>query len=358
VEASILELVERAHEATHDRRRITAVEEMSAMVSTNSVFRLTFEDGKERIAKVSSYGSFVHFRQDHERIATLIAQLRHTRFASFLAPVLLKSDGRVFLHREDRAWVVFYEKVPFYDFLPPRLEEGHIDALGHELAEFHRACAAATVHIAPTWKSLGSDVALLFDKLGSESYRTHRGLSTDVAELIRRHCETFLENAESLGYHGFKRIPVLVDWNIGNFSVGMDAQGFKFFSRWDYDWFRIEPRTLDFYFCSRVVRDEGDQSTFSYLSSTLFEPRFVRFLRAYHAVSPLDPNEIRFLVEAYRFFVLNYVLLEGHHFFRPAHCQRLQREAIEIYLPALDRVSAEPLVDALFDSPPDGQTAP
>src|SRR5690606_26721241 len=135
-------------------------------------------------------------------------------------------------------------------------------------------------------------------------------------------------------------------------------EGFKFFSRWDYDWFRIEPRTLDFYFCSRVVRDEGDQSTFSYLSSTLFEPRFIRFLRAYHATSPLEPNEIRFLVEAYRFFVLNYVLLEGHHFFRPSHCRRLQREAIEIYLPELDGLSIEPVVDAVFDEQQPADRAP
>lgn len=355
MDVSILELVKRAHEATGDSRRIAAIEEMSAMVSTNSVFRLTFEDGKERVAKVSSYGSFVHFKQDHERIATLIALLKPTRFANFLAPILLRDDGKVFLHREDRAWVVFYEKVPFYDFLPPRLEPGHIDSLGRELAEFHVACARVSDRLGPTWKTLGSDVARLFDKLGHESYRAHRGLSIDKAELVRRHCETFLENAEALGYHEFQKIPVLVDWNIGNFSVGMDNEGFKFFSRWDYDWFRIEPRTLDFYFCSRVVRDEGDQSTFSYLIDTFFEPRFVRFLRAYHQTSPLSPNEVRFLVEIYRFFVLNYVILEGHHFFRPSHCRRLQQEAIDVYLPSLDRVSAEPLVDAVFGEEPRAQ---
>lgn len=345
---AILDLVKRAHLALEPYRAITSIVEMSPMVSTNSVFRLSFEDGKERVAKVSSYGSFVHFKQDHERIEQLIRELRYTRFSQFLAPVVLGPDGKIFFYREPGIWVVFYEKVPFYDFLPGRLSEGEIEAFGHELAEFHLACERASERIPPTWKTLGSDIALLFERSNDPIFQQSRELNPEDAVLIRTHAELFLENAERIGYHAFPKIPILVDWNIGNFSVGFDGDGFKFFSRWDYDWFRIEPRTLDFYFCSRVVRDEGDQSTFSYLSSTLFEPRFIRFLKSYHATAKLTEAELHFMIEAYRFFILNYVLLEGPHFFRPSHCARLSKEAVEIYLPELESISAEPLIEAVL----------
>ena len=143
------------------------------------------------------------------------------------------------------------------------------------------------------------------------------------------------------------KLPVLIDWNRGNFSVAHDEEGFRLYSRWDYDWFRIEPRAMDFYFFSRVVREEGDQTVFSYTASPLLEPRFVRFLRAYHADNPLSENEVLFLKEAYRFFVLNYVIRTGEHFFVPEFCGRLQREAVDRYLPDLEQIDLRPLADAL-----------
>jgi hypothetical protein len=144
------------------------------------------------------------------------------------------------------------------------------------------------------------------------------------------------------------RMPVLVDWNTGNFSVGLEQDGFKLFTRWDYDWFRIEPRSMDFHFCARVVREEGDQSEFSYLTSPLSEDRFVEFLRAYHEVYPLTPAEIEFTKEAYRFFILNYVVRGGEHFFRRAIFERLLREATTVYLPSLKDLDMRPLVDRVL----------
>jgi hypothetical protein len=183
--------------------------------------------------------------------------------------------------------------------------------------------------------------------LSNPRYRAERNLSNDEASMLKKHCDRFLHNAEDLGYHGFAKLPVLVDWNTGNFSVGLDGDGFKLFTRWDYDWFRIEPRTLDFYFASRVVRSEGDQTIFSYLVDPLLEPRFIRFMRAYDAINPLADEEILFLKEVYRFFILNYVVREGDHFFQGPICQRLQREAVETYLPSLDAVRFERVIEAL-----------
>src|SRR5690606_40376851 len=69
---------------------------------------------------------------------------------------------------------------------------------------------------------------------------------------------------------------------------------------------------------ARVVRNDGDQTFFSYRVDPFFEPSFGLFLRQYHRVNPLEETEVLFLKEAYRFFILNYVVRSGEHFFRPA----------------------------------------
>lgn len=340
------DLVAAAFDALQDPRRITAVEEISANVSTNQVFRVQLDDKAEIIAKVSSYGSYVHFRQDHQLIQRLSQVLENTRYENFLARVIEK-EGKVFCFREGATWVVFYEKAPFYDFLPKVLTAGQVRAMGHELAEFHQACERASHALPGTWKSLGSDIATLYDVVGSESWCVERGIDSRAAEELRRQCELFLDNAERHGYHQMAKIPVLVDWNIGNFSVGLDREGFRLYSRWDYDWFRIEPRALDLYFCARVCRSEGDQTSFSYSVAPFFDPRFSDFLRAYHEVYPLQGEELLFAKEAFRFFILNYVVRSGEHFFRPSFCERLLKEATTQYFYELEEADFSKLLQAI-----------
>lgn len=345
-ESAVCPVVAAAWDAFGDPRQVAKILEIGVMVSTNAVYRIVLEDGDEVIAKRSSYGSFVHFRQDHIRIHEWIHRLRSTRYASFLAGVLQK-DGEVFTYRDGTQWVVFYEKTKFYDFLPKVLTVAQIESFGEEMALFHRACLEISNRVHPTWQTLGSDIATLHDVVGREQWRKQHGFLDSAKDYLRAHCDAFLNNADQLGYHEWARIPVLIDWNTGNFSVGMDGDGFKFFSRWDYDWFRIEPRMMDFYFAARVVREEGDQTAFSYTVDPLFDPRFEIFLRAYHQVHRLTENEVLFLEEAYRFFILNYVIRVGEHFFQPQLCKRLQREAIDEYLPALMHSRFEPLLEIL-----------
>lgn len=340
-------VVEQAWTKYGDRRAIVSIKDISASVSTNRVFNVTLEGGHEVIAKTTVYGSYVHFRQDHRIIQQWIRRLADTRYRDFLASVCLKEDGEVFTVKEGNVWVVFYEKSNFYDFLPAVLTPGQIEALGSEMGSFHRASTRVAPKLSSSWKSLGSDVAILFDMVESASWRQDHHLSDFAKDVIHEQCDLFLTNAEKLGYHQFPKIPVLVDWNIGNFSVGLEEQGFKFYARWDYDWFRIEPRTLDLYFCARVVRQEGDQDTFSYTVSPFFEQRFFDFLKAYHNAYPLEDEEVLFLKEAYRVFLLNYVVRIGEHFFRADICERLQREALTSYFPELERTSFVPLLKAI-----------
>jgi hypothetical protein len=153
-------------------------------------------------------------------------------------------------------------------------------------------------------------------------------------ELLQTHCELFLKNRNKCNAGSFEIIPVFIDWNIGNFSV---VNEHELYSRWDYDWFRMSSRMLDFYFFSRVVSDAGDKTVFSYLVTPMMEDRFLLFLSEYHKVNPLLADEIRFLKEVYRFFILNYVVKNGNYFFTEQYARKLKAEALDLYLPSVDR---------------------
>lgn len=324
---------------------IVSLVETSAGVSTNRVYHLSLSSGRRVFAKVSSYGSYVHFRQDHARIRQWCSLLSGTRWQHFLAPVLLKHD-EIYTFYDHGTWVVFYEEAARRGVLPRVLSDPQIDNLAREAALFHKACADVGSQLDPTWQSLGADLATLFDQMHGE-ISVARGLDVEQRRLVRRHCDLFFTNAERLGYHRFQKLPVLLDWNRGNFSVAYDEDGFSLYSRWDYDWFRIEPRAMDFYFFSRVVREDGDQTVFSYNGAPLLEPRFQRFVRAYHAVFPLSHAELAFAKESYRFFLLNYVVRTGEHFFVSEICDRLAREALGRYLPELESLDFSPLLDCI-----------
>ncbi len=338
-----------------DTRRVIATDELSAMVSTNRVYRLTLDDDAAVIAKSSNYGSFFLFAEDHDRLHRTNELLHGGPFDGFMANALT-SDGRPYLFYDGEMWVVFYEEVEMRDRLPKILTSGQVSRLGTEIGRFHRACTSVARMIPPPSKTAKSDAVHLFEMLASRNARDHFGLDRSRLDLVRRHTHRLLTAIHESGYDYWPKIPVLVDWNLGNFSVATDSadpdpadpDSFHLFSRWDYDWFRIESRLLDFYFLSRVSSQTGDCSVFTYGSHTLLEPRFRQFLQAYHAAFPLTEGEVMFLGEAYRFFLLNYVVREGRHFFRYDFWQHLLHDAVDVQLPALDELDLSPLLRGLF----------
>jgi hypothetical protein len=333
-----------------DARTVVGIDELSAMVSTNRVYRLGLSDGTSVIAKSSNYGSFFLSAEDHDRLHRTNELLHGGPFDGFMAATLTV-DGRPYLFYDGEMWVVFYREVEVRDRLPKILSPGQIDQLGAEIGRFHRACSSVSRMIPPPSKTAKSDAVNLFAMLGSRNAREHFGLDRSRLDLVKRHTHRFLTAVHESGYDYWPKIPVLVDWNLGNFSVDSDPsdpESFRLFSRWDYDWFRIESRLLDFYFLSRVSSRTGDRSVFTYGSHTLLEPRFRRFLRSYHAAFPLTEAEVSFLGETYRFFLLNYVVREGRHFFRYDFWQQLLHDAVDVQLPALDSLDVSPLLRALF----------
>jgi len=339
-----------------DPRAIATVVEVSAKVSTNRVYRLHLADGGSVVAKVSSYGSYFLFREDHDRIHRTSELLQRTRWAGLLADVLTEreidpSTGRpsnkVFTYYNGELWTAFYQDVPQGHALPRILTDGQIADLGEEMALLHRDCADVARKIPLSSKSIKSDAIHLLELLSDKHASKKFQYDATQVQFLRSQCHEFLEELERFGYDEWTKMPVLIDWNLGNFSVSMAKQQVRLFSRWDYDWFRIEPRLLDFYFLSRVASATGDRTVFSYSPHTLLEARFKHLLAAYHRIYPLNEHEILFLREVYRFFILNYVVREGDNFFQPEYWHRLQHEAVSLCLPAAGRLDLRPLLAIL-----------
>ena len=269
-------IVKEAWNAYDETREIIRVVDISARVSTNHVYRVTFRDGNFIIAKLSYFGEFEHFAEDHSIIDTLSNNLP-APFENFLARSLAKGKT-LFIYRFRNeildAWVVFYRPIIIKKRSPRRLDEEQIVKLAEQVALFHKACHTIRHTLPQSSKTLKTDIDHLLRILetgeGKFEYRMH-------FKDIRLHSGLFLKNSLQLKAENFDIIPVFIDWNIGNFSV---SPSFKLFSRWDYDWFRMGSRMLDFYFLSRVVSEIGDRTAFSYYINPLMEKRFLLFLKA------------------------------------------------------------------------------
>jgi hypothetical protein len=331
-----------------DPRAIADVVEVSPHVSTNRVYRVGLDDGTSVISKFSSYGSFFLFREDHDRINRWKRLLYPTRYRSLLADSLT-IDERVYTFYDGHTWAAFYEEVERRTSLPRILTPQQVACFGSEMALFHLECARLAPNIPLTSKSIKSDAIHLLEQVSEKHSAQKFSLDQRELDVIKRHTHEFLLELERVSYDYWQKIPVLIDWNLGNFSVDLQPDGrFKLFSRWDYDWFRIEPRLLDFYFLSRVSSRTGDRTHFTYSPHTLAEPRFIAFLQAYNTTFPLTETDIRFLRECYRFFILNYVVREGDHFFVEDLWRRLQKEAVHAYLPAVHELDLDPVVRAVL----------
>jgi hypothetical protein len=337
-------IIRKAWEEYDATKIISTIEDISPMVSTNYVFRITFEDEDIIIAKLSHFGKYEHFKEDHRIIHTLSNNLLYP-YENFLAKSLLRNN-RVYTYRyksgKTDAWVVFYNPVRVLQRMPRRLDEQHIWKFGQQIGKFHKACSRLRNVLPKSSKTLRTDINTLLILLEKDKKKF---VTAEQAGYLRHHCELFIKNRLKCNVGSFEIIPVFIDWNIGNFSV---TSKLELYSRWDYDWFRMSYRMLDFYFFSRVVSDAGDKTVFSYLVNPMMEDRFILFLQEYHKVNPLTANELRFLKEAYRFFILNYVIKDGTYFFSEQYAKKLKEEAFDIYLPSVDRdFDADKLIHAL-----------
>ncbi len=341
-EQALEEIVREAWHSYDRSRAIKSVEDISAKVSTNHVYKVSLPDREFVIAKLSYYGTFEHFREDHSIINSLSNNLPYP-FENFLSRAFMKGN-EIFIHRHRKegidAWVIFYRPVKIKARLPKRLNEDQIARLGRSFARFHLASFKIRHTLPHSTKTLSYDIYRLLDEVRSGK----NPLLNEHREVIFSHADEFLDNINHPEILDLERMPVFVDWNLGNFST---TPSLRLFSRWDYDWFRMSSRMIDFYFFSRIVSDVGDRTYFHYLVDPLMEDRFIIFLKSYHEIYPILPVEIHLLKEIYRFFILNYVIKDGTFFFNMTYAERLQREAFDLYLPSIKNFQAHKLLQAL-----------
>ncbi len=339
-----VQIIKRAWQEFDNRHEIRGVYDVSAYVSTNQVYKISFYNREPVFAKLSDYGRFEDFREDHIIINNLANNLE-APYQMFLAQSLVKKNELfiyLFHQENSSAWVVFYNPIQFKNKLPRRLDERLIRKLGRELARFHKACTNVSNQLPNASKTVITDIQDLVKSVNKNEIK----MCDNHKSMVLKHADLFLNNAYKANYiEEFETIPVFIDWNIGNFSVTNEG---KFYSRWDYDWFRMSSRVMDFYFFSRVVSDIGDRTVFSYLVDTLMEDRFLTFLKEYHRIFPLTVPEVHFIIEAYRFFILNYVIKDGPYFFRQTYSSKLIKEAYDTYFPAIDaNYNVEKILKAL-----------
>lgn len=338
-----LKIIKLAWQDYDPSRTILSVEDISAKVSTNHVYKITFEDGWFIIAKLSYFGRFSHFVEDHTIINSLSNNLPFP-YENFLSRSLMKGNQLYVYRYQDQlidAWVVFYRPIKIKKRLPKRLSEEQIAQLGQQMAQFHKACHLIRNTLPSSSKTLHTDIDHLLEIVNSDFGAYEHRAQQDI---IQKQSELLFQNLEKHHFHDLPKTPVFVDWNIGNFSV---TNSFKLFSRWDYDWFRMSSRIMDFYFLSRVVSDVGDRTVFTYNIGPLQEDRFIIFLKNYHEIFPLTAQEIILLKEVYRFFILNYVIKDGRYFFHEIYASKLQNEAYKSYFPSINEFDADKLLNAL-----------
>jgi hypothetical protein len=182
-----------------DPRAIVAVDELSAMVSTNRVYRLQLDDGTRVIVKSSNYGSFFLFAEDHERLHLANRLLGDGPYGRFLADAYTRG-GKPYIWYDGEMWAIFYEEIEARQRLPRILTDAQVARLATELARFHKACAAIAPQIPPPSKTAKSDAVNLFEQTGARNAAQQFALDRSRIDLVRRHTHRFLMSVHESGY--------------------------------------------------------------------------------------------------------------------------------------------------------------
>jgi len=143
---------------------------------------------------------------------------------------------------------------------------------------------------------------------------TFRLPSGGQSRLVAPHAP--LRSAARCGWRLARRVaedPRAHRLDLGNFfgSQSPARWSFRLFSRWDYDWFRIEPVCSTSTSCRAYRVAPGTGRNFSTRRNTWSSRPSSASSRIPRGVSA-HADEIRFLPEVYRFFILNYVVREVH----------------------------------------------
>jgi len=92
--ADYIQIIKHAWKEFDDRHEIRGVYDVSMYVSTNQVYKISFYKREPVFAKLSDYGKFDDFREDHIIINNLANNLE-APYQNFLAQSLVKKNELV-----------------------------------------------------------------------------------------------------------------------------------------------------------------------------------------------------------------------------------------------------------------------
>ena len=177
------EVIRKAWDGYDPSRKIAKIEDISAMVSTNRVVKITFIDEDFIIAKLSSFGKYEYFKEDHRIIQALGNNLLYP-FENLLAKSLLKNN-RVYTYRYKKGkvdmWVVFYNPTRVMQRLPRRLEDSQIKSLGRQIGKFHLACSRIRNVLPKRSKTLRTDINTWLEQLDTNEKKFGSRMHGDAA---------------------------------------------------------------------------------------------------------------------------------------------------------------------------------
>ncbi|MEC7076830.1 MAG: hypothetical protein VXX08_02395 [Pseudomonadota bacterium] len=101
VQIDFLDIVAKAWQDYDSTRPVCSVDDISVLVSTNHVFRVRLQNGDLVVAKLSYFGRYEHFVEDHSLINAL-ANNPPAPFDKFLSRSLLKKST-LYLSPSNRA---------------------------------------------------------------------------------------------------------------------------------------------------------------------------------------------------------------------------------------------------------------
>lgn len=194
---NFISIVKNAWQNYDQSRTIKSVHDISANVSTNHVYRIDFEGDQPVIAKLSYFGHYEHFVEDHTIINGLANNLP-SPYENLLSRSLMKGNNLYIYRHHDSlldAWVVFYRPIEIKQRLPRRLDKNHIVSLGEQFAHFHKSCYSIRNTLPTSSKTQRTDIDHLQDiietELGQFEHRLHQST-------IKKHCQYFIENCTTL----------------------------------------------------------------------------------------------------------------------------------------------------------------
>ena len=149
-------------------------------------------------------------------------------------------DGRIFTWYDQHMWAVFYDDVPRRDALPRILSVGQIAFILRDSAASFVIVSNGDLTVALDRDvgeaGMGQLPFHLLDLLESPFAPRNFDLPPEAISVLWKHTHRFLERLVEVGYDEWPKIPILIDWNLGNFSVetfddGLKARIFQRFSQ-------------------------------------------------------------------------------------------------------------------------------